>query len=92
MAESKDKHLKKSRIRIKGRHAGLCCTYIAKLAGVAPVTVRRWVRQKKGKIDINDLRKFIFEQEARHLTEAIRANTGIDLTDRISSLLQREGP
>lgn len=80
--------MKKTRIRIKGRHAGLCSTYIASLAGVAPVTVRRWIK-KKGKVSLSDLRSFIFEMEARRLTQDIKSNLGIDLTDRISSLLQQ---
>ena len=80
----------KKRTRIKGKICGLCSTYIAKLAGVAPVTVRRWIKHKKGNVSYSDLRVFIFEAEAKNIMEDIRKATAIDFSDRISSLLQRE--
>lgn len=82
---------KKTRKRVKGKIAGLCCTYIAKLAGVAPVTVRRFVKANKGNVTHSQLRRFIFEAECRRLSEEIKNSTGIDFGDRLNMLLQREG-
>lgn len=75
MAESKDKHIKRRR-RVSGKWAGICATYLASLAGVVPVTARRYLSQF-GKARANtcttaDLRRFIFHHAARQLSESIR--------------------
>lgn len=84
--------MKKTRKRVKGRIAGLCSTYIASLAGVAPVTVRRWRKSIKGEVSLQQLRRFIFEQEIRRLTQEIRAELGVSLDNTVDSLLQRTRP
>lgn len=88
MSESKDKYIKKRR-RVQGKHSGMCSTFIAKLAGVAPVTARRFLKGLGRPAQFSDIRRFIFEQECRRLTQEIKSNLGIDLTDRLASLLSR---
>lgn len=84
--------MKKTRKRVKGRIAGLCSTYIASLAGVAPVTVRRWRKSIKGEVSLQQLRGFLFECEAKRLAQVIREVVGIDMSLQLDNLLQREGP
>lgn len=79
----------KKRKRIKGNIAGLCSTYIAGLAGVAPVTVRRWRKGIKGEVTLHQLRRFIFEQEARKITESIRESIGADFSEFVDRIVQQ---
>lgn len=80
--------MKKTRRRVTGKHFYMCSTFIAKLAGVSPVTVRRFLKGLGRPAKASDIRRFIFEIEANKIAKSIRENGFTDIADRMSDLLQ----
>lgn len=78
----------KKRIRVRGKVCGLCSTYIASLAGVAPVTVRRFLKELGRPAKYSDIRRFIFIHEANRIEKELKQNLGIEFNTSISSLMQ----
>ncbi len=80
---------KKTRNRVQGYFCGLCATYIAKLAGVAPVTARRFLGKAKGnKVTVEEIRKFIVYHEAQRLASSIRKDIGSSVASDYLAIVQ----
>lgn len=71
----------------------MCAPFIASLAGVSPVTARRYLKQfgsaKKNNCTVQDIRAFIFHYRTKEIAEDIRKNGFGPIVDDLTELLQQ---
>ncbi len=86
---------KKTRSRILGGYGGLCSTYIAKLAGVAPVTARRFLKStgsaKNNTCTVETIREFIFYYRAQEIAKTLRKDLNSPIVDDMLNWLPVPG-